>query len=139
MTDPTGGAPSPQVPPPPEQAPWSGPPASGGQATGSPDGDGGVVVSSPAEVLARLRDRVARGEGQSDPSFQREVEEWRLADPIDRLEQSLVSAGWFTAETLEAVWDDAARELESAEAFAEQSPYPDSGTALDFVYTDSRS
>lgn len=68
-----------------------------------------------------------------------EVEEWRLADPIDRLEQSLVSAGWFTAETLEAVWDDAARELESAEAFAEQSPYPDSGTALDFVYTDSRS
>ncbi len=49
---------------------WSAP--EGPQdAVGSPDGDG---PKSAAEVLARLRTRIASGEGNSGPSWQQDVE-----------------------------------------------------------------
>jgi TPP-dependent pyruvate/acetoin dehydrogenase alpha subunit len=68
-----------------------------------------------------------------------EVKEWKAADPIERLERSLVAAGWAEAHHLRTVWDDAAAEVASAKSFAEASPYPAPSTALDYVYTEPRS
>ena len=65
-----------------------------------------------------------------------EVEEWKEADPIERLETAMIGAGWADSTTIRSVWDDATAEIESAEAFARASPYPDPSTALDYVYTE---
>ena len=64
-----------------------------------------------------------------------EVEEWRAADPITRLEAALAAAGWLDATGIEAVWNDARAETAAAEEFAASSPDPDPATALDYVYT----
>jgi TPP-dependent pyruvate/acetoin dehydrogenase alpha subunit len=65
-----------------------------------------------------------------------EVEEWKEADPIERLETAMTGAGWADSTTNRSVWDDAIAEIESAEAFARASRYPDPSTALDYVYTE---
>ena len=65
-----------------------------------------------------------------------EVEQWKAADPITRLEAALVKAGWLDAPRIEAVWDAARAETAAAEDFAEASPDPPADTALHYVYTD---
>ena len=67
-----------------------------------------------------------------------EVDEWRAADPITRLEAALEEAGWLDAARIEAVWSAARAEAAAAEDFAETSPDPDPRTALDYVYTPHR-
>ena len=64
-----------------------------------------------------------------------EVEQWRAADPITRLEEALVTTGWLDAAGVESVWESARTETAAAEEFAETSPDPDPRTALDYVYT----
>ena len=64
-----------------------------------------------------------------------EVERWKQADPITRLESALSAAGWLDAAGVEAVWDDARAETAAAEEFAAASPDPDPDTALDYVYS----
>ncbi|MXV91509.1 MAG: thiamine pyrophosphate-dependent dehydrogenase E1 component subunit alpha [Acidimicrobiia bacterium] len=64
-----------------------------------------------------------------------EVEQWRAADPIGRLELALVAAGWVDAADLEATWEAARAETAAAEEFAVTSVDPDPATALDYVYT----
>ncbi len=64
-----------------------------------------------------------------------EVEEWKAADPITRLEAALTAAGWLDAADVESVWEAARAETDAAEEFAASSPDPDPGTALDYVYT----
>ena len=65
-----------------------------------------------------------------------EVERWKQADPIVRLELALTDAGWLDASGIESTWDAARRETEAAEEFAATSPDPLPGTALRFVYTE---
>jgi len=64
-----------------------------------------------------------------------EVEQWKAADPITRLEAALVGAGWLDATGIEAVWEAARAETAAAEEFAATSPDPDPATALRYVYT----
>jgi TPP-dependent pyruvate/acetoin dehydrogenase alpha subunit len=64
-----------------------------------------------------------------------EVDEWRAADPITRLELALTEAGWIDTTAIEAVWASARAEVEAAEQFAESSPDPEPATALHYVYT----
>ena len=64
-----------------------------------------------------------------------EVEQWKAADPITRLEAALVKAGWLDAPRIEAVWDAARAETAAAEDFAEASPDPPADTALHYVYS----
>ena len=66
-----------------------------------------------------------------------EVAEWKAADPIARLERALIEAGWFEAPALARVRDDVDREVEAAERFARESPYPDPESAFDYVYTEA--
>ncbi len=67
-----------------------------------------------------------------------EVNDRKRLDPVGRWEAGLVSEGWATEEEISAVWQTAAAEVEDAQLFAEQSPDPDPGTALDDVFTEAR-
>ncbi|MDE0654782.1 MAG: thiamine pyrophosphate-dependent dehydrogenase E1 component subunit alpha [bacterium] len=64
-----------------------------------------------------------------------EVEQWQAADPIGRLEEALVGAGWVDEPDVGAVWEAARTETAAAEEFAASSSDPDPATALDYVYT----
>jgi acetoin:2,6-dichlorophenolindophenol oxidoreductase subunit alpha len=64
-----------------------------------------------------------------------DVAGWRERDPILRLEQHLVDTAQSEKRTLEAVWTEVSGEVGEAERFAEESPYPDPGSALDGVFT----
>ncbi|MCY4102196.1 MAG: thiamine pyrophosphate-dependent dehydrogenase E1 component subunit alpha [bacterium] len=65
-----------------------------------------------------------------------EVERWKAADPITRLEEALTAAGWLDAAGVESVWAAARAETAAAEEFAATSPDPAPETALRYVYTD---
>ncbi|MCY3951257.1 MAG: thiamine pyrophosphate-dependent dehydrogenase E1 component subunit alpha [bacterium] len=65
-----------------------------------------------------------------------EVEQWKAADPITRLEEALAAAGWLDAAGVESVWAAARAETAAAEEFAAVSPDPAPETALRYVYTD---
>ncbi len=64
-----------------------------------------------------------------------EVEQWKRADPITRLEATLIGAGRLDAAGIESVWEAARTETAAAEDFAVSSLYPQPGTALRYVYT----
>ena len=64
-----------------------------------------------------------------------EVEQWKAADPIGRLEAALTAAGWLDTAGVESVWEAARAETAAAERFAAGSPDPDPASALDYVYT----
>ena len=64
-----------------------------------------------------------------------EVEDRRRADPILRWERTLTEEELMTAGLAEAVWAEAEEEVSAAVRFAEESPYPDGGTALENVFT----
>jgi TPP-dependent pyruvate/acetoin dehydrogenase alpha subunit len=65
-----------------------------------------------------------------------EVEAWKSADPITRLEAAMLAAGWIDAGGVSAAWQEARDEVASAERFAETSPSPAPETALQYVYTE---
>ena len=65
-----------------------------------------------------------------------EVEEWRAADPITRLESALIGAGRLDVAEIESVWEEARAETAAAEEFAVASPDPPPETALRYVYTE---
>ena len=64
-----------------------------------------------------------------------EVEDRRRADPILRWERTLTEEELMTAGLGEAVWAEAEEEVSAAVRFAEESPYPEGGTALENVFT----
>ena len=64
-----------------------------------------------------------------------EVAGWHEHDPIPRLEAALAAAGVLDDEAKAAVWEEVAAEVAVAEAFAEESPYPDPAGALEGVFT----
>ena len=64
-----------------------------------------------------------------------EVEARREEDPILRWERTLTDEGLMTAGAGEAVWAEAGEEVSAAVSFAEESPYPEGGTALENVFT----
>ena len=65
-----------------------------------------------------------------------EVDRWRAADPITRLEVALTAAGWLDAAGIAAVWEAARGETAAAEDFAAASPEPEPSNALRYVYTE---
>ena len=63
-----------------------------------------------------------------------EKAEWRGKDPIERYGRRLAEDGTATSEELEAILAEAARAVEAAVKFAEDSPRPRPESALDDVY-----
>ncbi len=67
-----------------------------------------------------------------------EVDRHRRKDPIDHWEKTLSEEGWLAEEQRLEIWEQAHREVENAVRFAEESPLPHRGTALDAVFTGDR-
>ncbi|MBM3746374.1 MAG: thiamine pyrophosphate-dependent dehydrogenase E1 component subunit alpha [Acidobacteria bacterium] len=61
-------------------------------------------------------------------------EEWARRDPISRLEERMLEAGWTTREELDQAWTALRREVDEAIEWAERSPYPDPSELLENVY-----
>ncbi len=64
-----------------------------------------------------------------------EVEARRRADPIVRWERTLADEGLMPDGLRATIWEDAEQDVATAVRFAEESPYPDAGTALESVFT----
>jgi len=67
-----------------------------------------------------------------DPS---ELEEWKERDPIPRMESKLLEMGVFTAAQAEEIRESLKKQLKEAEAFAEESPFPDPSELLEDIYS----
>ena len=65
-----------------------------------------------------------------------EVDEWRQRDPIFTFEAALTSAGTFTSDEIETVWDEFRADIAAAIEFAEASPMPEPDQLLVDVYTE---
>jgi pyruvate dehydrogenase E1 component alpha subunit len=107
-----------------------------------------AVHAAATEAVARAR----RGDGPTllvteayrfeghyagEPEVYRtraEVEAWRSKDPIPRFRQELLLAGHATADDLDAAARGAREDVAAAVAFARESPPPDPGTAMDYIY-----
>ena len=80
-----------------------------------------------------------RGHSKSDRNLYRtkdEVEAWRAADPIRRLERELTANGRFVAAELAAIEKAAEQQINDALAFAKASPDPDPAELTRDVYAD---
>ena len=64
-----------------------------------------------------------------------EVEDRRRSDPILRWERMLTAGGLMPDGLREAVWEEAEQDVAAAVVFADESPYPEAGTALENVFT----
>jgi len=63
-----------------------------------------------------------------------EVEEWKRRDPIKRLKEKLLETGVLRENEVEEIDRKAQEEVDSAAAFAEESPFPDREQLLQDVY-----
>jgi acetoin:2,6-dichlorophenolindophenol oxidoreductase subunit alpha len=79
----------------------------------------GHSISNPGSAIGRPED---------------EIDEWKRRDPIPRVENRLLEARLATRADLASVHDEAAAEIEAAVRFAEDSPEPQPGSALEDVY-----
>lgn len=79
-----------------------------------------------------------RGHFEGDPCAYRrkeELDEWKEKDPIPRFEQKLVALGVMSAEQVQEIQATLKKQLEEAERFAEESPFPDVSELMSDVYT----
>lgn len=65
-----------------------------------------------------------------------EVEEWAKKDPVKRLRERLIDMKTATAAALDKIDQEARAEIEEAEKFAKDSPYPTREEILQNVYVD---
>ncbi|MGC8491005.1 MAG: thiamine pyrophosphate-dependent dehydrogenase E1 component subunit alpha [Syntrophobacteraceae bacterium] len=64
-----------------------------------------------------------------------ELEEWKEKDPIPRFEQKLIELGVVSAADLQGIKDSLKKQIEDAERFAEESPFPEVSELMSDVYT----
>jgi TPP-dependent pyruvate/acetoin dehydrogenase alpha subunit len=77
------------------------------------------------------------GHSKSDANVYRtkaEIEEWKKKDPIKRMRQRLIAEGLFEEKALEAIEEQAAKDIAAAVRFAEESPAPRVEDVLRNVY-----
>jgi pyruvate dehydrogenase E1 component alpha subunit len=79
-----------------------------------------------------------RGHFEGDACVYRrteELEEWKEKDPIPRFEKKLLDMGVLTPEKIQEIKGSIKKQIEDAESFAEQSPYPDPAEVTLDLYT----
>jgi TPP-dependent pyruvate/acetoin dehydrogenase alpha subunit len=80
-----------------------------------------------------------RGHYEGDPGKYREAlaaADWQEKDPILRLQRHGVVQGWFAEDALPAIEAEAAAEVEEAERFGRESPFPPVELIEAMVYAD---
>ena len=112
--------------------------------------DLGAVVDASRAAIERARSGAGpsllecktyriRGHSKSDRNLYRtkeEIETWRAADPITRLEDELAESGRFARADLAAIEQEAQRRIDDALEFAKSSPDPDPAQLTRDVYAD---
>jgi pyruvate dehydrogenase E1 component alpha subunit len=106
------------------------------------------VYEAAVEAVGRAR----RGEGPTllvtesyrfeghyagEPEVYRErseVEEYRKKDPIPRFRAYLIEGEKASQEELDTIDAEIKQEMADAVKFAQESPQPDSATAMDYIY-----
>jgi pyruvate dehydrogenase E1 component alpha subunit len=99
----------------------------------------GRARSGGGPTLVECRTYRIRGHSKSDRNLYRtkeEIEEWRGADPIARLERDLVAAGVMTDAEIASIGAEAQATIDAALAFAQQSPSPDPAQLTRDVYAE---
>ena len=74
--------------------------------------------------------RVRRGEYRE----QSEIDEWRKRDPLDILENAIISQGIATREECDAINAETQEEVEKATEFARNSPFPEESELFDDMW-----
>jgi len=64
-----------------------------------------------------------------------EIESWKRKDPINRLEEKLLTDGIVTLDELERMRVEVVEQMDEAERFAEESPCPKADTLKDGLYS----
>jgi acetoin:2,6-dichlorophenolindophenol oxidoreductase subunit alpha len=97
-------------------------------------GDGPMLIEAKT---TRLRGHV-EGDEQTYRS-QEEIEAAMRKDPLKRFEADLVAQDVLDANRVNAIWAEVAAEIQAAEKFVEESPYPPPEEALtDLFYEEAR-
>jgi len=99
----------------------------------------GRARSGGGPTLVECRTYRIRGHSKSDRNLYRtkeEIEEWRGADPIARLERDLVAAGVMTGDEIASIAAEAQATIEAALVFAQDSPSPDPAQLTRDVYAE---
>ena len=73
-------------------------------------------------------------EGAVDPRDPDEVEAWKRRDPIEAFRRQLLERGILTEEQVARIQEEAQREMQTAHAFAEESPFPEPEEAFEDLY-----
>jgi TPP-dependent pyruvate/acetoin dehydrogenase alpha subunit len=74
-------------------------------------------------------------EGDADSYRDSDEAEWELKDPIARLTERGLADGWLTTQRRDSVEAEARAEIDSATAFARESPYPAPELPAQMTYT----
>jgi 2-oxoisovalerate dehydrogenase E1 component len=114
----------------------------------------GMDVLNVKEVVENAVERARKGRGptivecktyryyghsRSDPRAYRtreEETEWKNRDPIVTFEKKLIDDNILTRKKIEQIKESVAKEIDEAEKFAINSPYPPIETLFDGLYTD---
>lgn len=73
-------------------------------------------------------------EGAVDPRDPDEVEAWKRRDPIEAFRRRLVERGILTEEQVARIQEEAEREMQAAQTFADESPFPEPEEAFEDLY-----
>lgn len=73
-------------------------------------------------------------EGVVDSRDPQEVEAWKGRDPIEALRRRLLERGILIEQMIARIQEEAQREMQGAEAFAEESPLPEPEEAFEDLY-----
>ena len=76
--------------------------------------------------------RVRRGEYRT----QEEIDNWRKRDPLDILEQNIISQGVATREECDDINAQTVEEVEKATEFARNSPFPEPSDLFEDMWAD---
>jgi 2-oxoisovalerate dehydrogenase E1 component len=92
--------------------------------------------SGPTLIEARTYRTRAHSEGMRDAGYRSvdEIEQWKARDPLKLLAAHLRESGLAADADLSAIDAEVKAQIDEADAFARNSPYPDPATATDFVY-----
>ncbi|HEY2603851.1 MAG TPA: thiamine pyrophosphate-dependent dehydrogenase E1 component subunit alpha [Thermoleophilaceae bacterium] len=80
-----------------------------------------------------------RGHYEGDPGKYREAiakADWQEKDPILRLQRKGLAEGWFSEQDVAAIERDSQAQIEEAEEFARESPFPPERLITELVYAD---
>ena len=80
-----------------------------------------------------------RGHYEGDPQQYRDAlaaEEWQELDPIQRLQRRGAAEGWLDEDVPARLEGEARDEVEAAERFARESPFPPASVTSEFVYAE---